>query len=343
MLKLSFDFQLHVYVHRNPASSGSFRSSSSSLPESSSLTLADYFQQQIALVRREGRFSTASNYHTALHSFQRFLGGKPFLLKDLTPALMNQYERWLKSARISMNTISCYMRSLRAVYNKAVEEKRVADLQPFKDCYTGYPATEKRSMSIPDIRKLQKLTLEKKKSLRWVRDVFLFCIFACGIPFVDVAFLRKSQISPDGYLTYRRRKTNRQIQLRLPPCAMEIVRRYQSPDTDYVFPILTTDNPEEAHRQYRIKLCDYNRKLKELARLSGISHKLTSYVSRHSWASLAYDRNTDVSVISKGLGHTSSHTTYIYIKGIDDKRLDTANRKIIKDIIGECKYPPYKR
>jgi integrase len=256
-------------------------------------------------------------------------------LKDLTPVLVAKYERWLKSTHISMNTISCYMRSLRALYNQAVEEKRVTDLQPFKSGFTGYPKTDKRSIGVDEIRKLQDVRLSPGSPLQLVRDIFLFCIFACGIPFVDVAFLRKSQISDDGYLVYQRRKTNQQIRLQLPSCAMAIVRRYQSNATDYVFPLLSSSAPEEAYRQYRIQLRSYNRKLKVLGKLAGISHTLTSYVSRHSWASLAYEHNTDVSVISKGLGHTSSRTTYVYIKGINDKRLDEANRKIVRKITGE--------
>ena len=339
MFKLRFDFHLHVHIYRDTPSSASSISSTSS----SSLSLADYFRQQIAQVREEGRFSTASNYRTAFRSFQRFLKGENLLLKDLTPSLVARYERWLKASRISMNTISCYMRSLRSVYNKAVEEKYVADLQPFKDSYTGYPRTDKRSVGVSEIRKLQDVPLHPDSPLQWVRDIFLFCVFACGIPFVDVAFLRKSQIDGDGYLTYQRRKTNQRIRLKLPPCALEIVRRYHSDQSDYLFPILTKESPEEAYRQYRDRLTYYNRQLKELGRLAGISHKLTSYVSRHSWASLAYSQNADVSVISKGLGHTSSRTTYIYIKGIDDKRLDEANQKIVNEITGKNKRTPYKR
>ena len=341
MFKLRFDFHLHVHIYRDTPPSTS--SSSPAAVSSSSPSLTDYFSRQIARVREEGRFSTASNYRTALHSFQRFLKGEHLLLKDLTPSLISRYERWLKSSRISMNTISCYMRSLRAVYNKAVEEHQVTDLHPFKDSYTGYPRTDKRSITVSEIRKLQEVSLLPGSTLQLVRDIFLFCIFACGIPFVDVAFLRKSQIDEDGYLTYKRRKTNQQIRLKLPPCALEIVRRYDSCCTDYVFPILTCNHPEEAYRQYRDRLTYYNRQLKKLAQLAGISHKLTSYVSRHSWASLAYDSHTDVSVISKGLGHTSSRTTYIYIKGIDDTRLDEANQKIVNEITGKKGRTPYKR
>ena len=336
MYRLRFDFQLHIYVHRNDTQPDfSRRASRGKTKKCTSPSWDDYCQEKIEQTRKEGRFSTAANYQTALRSFQRFLHGEMLQLKDLTPVLVAKYERWLKSTHISMNTISCYMRSLRAIYNKAVEEKLVSDLQPFKSGYTGYPQTDKRSIGVEEIRKLQNVRLSPNSPLQLVRDIFLFCIFACGIPFVDVAFLRKSQISEDGYLVYQRRKTNQQIRLKLPLCAMEIVRRYQSNDTDYVFPFLTRTAPEETYRQYRMQLSHYNRQLKILGKMVGVPYKLTSYVSRHSWASLAYEHHTDVSVISKGLGHTSSRTTYVYIKGINDERLDEANRKIVKKITGK--------
>ena len=341
MLRLCFDFHFHIHIHRDTPVSVSSPSTSVS---SSSPSLADYFQQQIEQAQGEGRFSTASNYRTALRSFQRFLKGENLLLKDLTPSLVSQYERWLKSTRISMNTISCYMRSLRAVYNKAVEENRVTDLQPFKDSYTGYPQTDKRSLGVDDIRKLQQVTLRPGSTLQLVRDIFLFCIFACGIPFVDVAFLRKSQVSADGYLTYKRRKTNQQVSLKLQPCALEIVHRYANANSDYVFPFLAREIPEEAHREYLGKLCYYNKLLGKLGKQAGLSRPLTSYVARHTWASLAYHQNAEMAVISKGLGHTSSRTTQVYIKGIDDTRLDDVNQKVVEEITGAfVSAPPYKR
>lgn len=231
-----------------------------------------------------------------------------------------------------MSTLSCYLRTLRAIYNKAVDEGMVANRNPFVRSYTGYPKTDKRSIGVSDIRKLIQVPLKEGSFSCLVRDIFLFCIFACGIPFVDVAFLRKSQIA-DGYLTYHRRKTHQKVRLRLLPCALKIIDRYQSADSEYVFPFLTKTDPEEAYNQYKEKLCYYNKVLKQVGEKAGVTRKLTSYVSRHSWASMAYDLDTSVSVISKGLGHTSSNTTFVYIKGIDDIRLDEANEKIVNRIM----------
>lgn len=361
-MKIRFDFQLHVHIHREVKSSCTqtvFESPSQvhhSTPQESGIGLSvsphpvehrqepvspplattgfsAYADEQISKLHQQGRFSTYRNYQTAIHSFMQFRKGKDIPLCNLSASLMADYERWLKSKDVAMGTISCYMRSLRAIYNKAVEEKLVDDREPFKKCFTGYPHTDKRSVTVADIRRLKDLPIKGKGCIRLVRDIFLFCIFACGMPFVDVAFLRKSQLSRDGYLTYYRHKTHQRIRVRLLPYAQEIIDRYANTDSEYVFPFLTKKDPEEAYKQYKKKLCYYNKLLKRLGEEAGISYPLTSYVSRHTWASLAYEQNTDVAVISKGLGHTSSHTTFIYIKGIDDSRLDEANSRIARQIM----------
>jgi len=330
MLKIHFDIQFHVHVHRDETTGSTLTDKSLSI---GSILLSHYMERQIEHALQQRKYSTAHNYRTALSSFLRFRKGEDLPLHELTVSILTDYEHWLKSRQISMNTISCYMRSLRSVYNKAVEEKVITDRKPFEKTYTGYPKTEKRSLTTDYIRKLNALSLPKDNCLRLVRDLFLFCIFACGMPFVDIAFLRKSQISEDGYLTYQRRKTNRQIRLKLLPCALDIIQRYQTAHSDYVFPILTHTDPDKAYKQYKEKLCYYNKVLKEVGKRAGISRTISFYCARHSWASLAYEANTDVSVISKGLGHSTSRTTYIYIRGIDDTRLDDANRKIIQRIL----------
>ena len=325
MIKIHIDFHCHIHIHKEEKK---LPNSTLATPSENILSLTEYAEQQISQAREQGSFSRARNYRTALQSFLRFRQGKDLPLSQLTANLTADYERWLKNQGIRMGTLSCYLRSLRSIYNKAIDEKRITDRHPFARRYTGCPRTDKRSITAEDIHKLQQLSLPKGGYLNLVRDLFLFCIMACGMPFVDIAFLRKNQISPDGYLTYHRRKTHQPIRIKLLPEALEIIRRYQSHNTDYVFPLLTHTQPELVWKQYREKLCYYNKVLKELGRRAGIAHNLTSYVPRHSWASLAYDTNTDMAVISKGLGHTSPQTTLIYIKGINDTRLDEANKKI---------------
>lgn len=269
--------------------------------------------------------STIENYLTALRSFQEFLlesSSDDFLDSDL----FRRYEYWLHNRMVKPNTVSCYMRSLRSLVSKIYgdEERRM-----FKHVYTGLAATDKRSISTDEIAKLRNLQLKEGSFLSMTRDLFLFSFYAFGMPFVDMAFFQRSQIS-DGRFTYYRHKTGQQVKVKIEACMQEIIERYQGESELYVFPLIHATDPQEAYGEYLKMLNHYNRTLKSLAKMAGIDHQLTSYVSRHSWASIAYESNVDLSVISKALGHANPQHTLIYIRQINDSRLYDANQQILE-------------
>ncbi|WP_373803770.1 tyrosine-type recombinase/integrase, partial [Bacteroides heparinolyticus] len=137
-----------------------------------------------------------------------------------------------------------------------------------------------------------------------------------GMPFTDLAHLKQSQVK-DGVLTYHRRKTDRPVRVKLEKCMLDILEKYRAEGTDYLFPILYKVKDGKIQSvSYACALNRYNRSLKLLARRAGIAVKLTSYVARHSWASIAYEHGVGLPVISKALGHTDTKTTLIYIEGI---------------------------
>ena len=275
---------------------------------------------------KEGKSpSTNANYLTALRSFADFAEGRNFSLDELSEPLMKSYEYWLREKGVCLNTISCYMRSLRSLYHQVGGKG-----EPFCAVFTGSTKTEKRAISFESVRKIRLLKLRKGSQLDLTRDIFLFSIYTLGMPFVDVAHLRKQNLR-DGAIVYMRHKTQQVVRVPLEPCMTEIIRKYASDERDYLFPIVR--DPRKAYRQYKNHLGVYNKKLKELARLAGIEANLTSYVVRHTWASLAYEKNIDLSVISKALGHTDTQTTQIYIREINDERLTTANRSLLSSFL----------
>lgn len=298
-------------------------------------------EQQAKHCEEANRFSTAKNYRTAIRSLYRFFQGqqlvtrgttRELMVKDITPELMADYAQWLRQQGISMNTVSCYLRSLRAIYNKVVKQYDLEDRKPFKDLFTGHAKTVKRSATGDDIKRLQAMILPKHSALQLFRDIFLFSLYAQGMPFVDVAFLRKEQIR-DGLIVYERHKTGQQIVVKIEGCIQEIINRYSRTDSDFVFPIITTHYPAQAYKQYQSKLRTYNRHLHQLEKIAGLKGSLTSYVVRHTWASLAYDTDIDLAVIASALGHTNTNTTRIYIRDINNRRLAEANKKVLNRII----------
>ena len=177
------------------------------------------------------------------------------------------------------------MRSLRAVYNKAVEQGLTEQKEPFVNVFTGISRTRKRSIEKADINKLRAVQVKPGSFMQLVRDVFLFCFYACGMPFVDVAFLKKSQIK-GGMLVYHRRKTDQVVQIKLEPCMQEIINRYRSDGSDYVFPFLTSQDEDTAYREYKRKFSYYNKTLKTLGKLAGVDKPLSSYVAKHHTISI---------------------------------------------------------
>ena len=277
---------------------------------------------------KDGRsMSTTANYLTALRSFMKFAKGQKVLLSDIAEPLLKAYEYWLRNENVGLNTISCYMRSLRALYRQLNGSG-----DPFQGVFTGSMKTEKRAIDVQDIQRLRQLALPRGSRLEFARDVFLFSVYALGMPFVDLAYLRRHNIQ-NGFIVYKRHKTHQPIRISLEPCMMDILRKYKRDCSDYLFPIIRTTDEQRAYRQYQTYLGVYNKKLKELAQLAGIRKNLTSYTCRHTWASLAYEKNVDLSVISKALGHTNPQTTQTYIREINDNRLAEANHDLLSYLL----------
>lgn len=264
----------------------------------------DFMQTQIVQLQATNRLGTAKNYEKAMCSFGEFLGGYNLPLSALTEQVVSAYNAYLVQRGLVRNSVSFYMRILRAVYNKAVRQKLIPQEQPFAEVYTGIDHTRKRAVSESVISSLNKLQLPAESSLALVRDMFIFSYCTRGMAFVDMAYLKKSDLQ-DGTIRYSRHKTGQLLTIKIEPCIGRIISRYERPDTPYIFPIITASHPAEAYEQYRSALNTHNRLLGKLSAMLGCGCRLTSYTSRHSWATAARDHNVPISVISAGMGHTT--------------------------------------
>lgn len=282
---------------------------------------------------------TRQNYLTAYNSFRRYAGKDEVYLSDITQDKIAEYQRWLINRGIAMNTISCYMRSLRSVYNKFATVRAKRTSNPFSGAYTGNTDTCKRSISAEDIGRIASLNIEDDDDLLWARDMFVFSFCTMGMPFCDIVSLKKSNIK-DDHIVYARKKTKQIIVVKIEEPVREIIDRYHDENSMWLFPFLLGDNDMWTLGRYQRLLCRYNYLLKIIASRAGVKKKVTSYVSRHSWASIANELNIGTPVVSQALGHTNSQTTQIYISKINHKYVEEANREVLKEVI--CP-PLYKR
>ena len=287
----------------------------------------DYICLQIARLKRLGKIRTSETYTAALRSFSGFMNDKEVLFDQLNADLIAEYEAYLKGRGNSPNTVSFYMRILKAVYNRAVEDGLTEQRHPFKSVYTGVEKTLKRAISLNDLKHIKGLDVSLKPNLDFARDMFLFCFYTRGMSFIDMAYLRKKDLQ-NGILSYRRRKTGQQLFIKWERCMQEIVDKYPINETEYLLPIITKRD-EDYRKQYTNELHRVNHLLKKIGKQLDLPILLTMYVGRHSWASIAKSRNVPISVISEGMGHDSENTTQIYLASLDTSVVDKANKKIL--------------
>ena len=274
--------------------------------------------------------STACNYATAVSSFKHF-SGEDVPLEGICKQKVSKWQKWLRDKGLSPNTVSCYVRSLRSLYNQAVECGKVKDRRPFQNIPTPRCETAKRALSSTDIRKIMDVELPKGSFDELSKDLFLFQFYAQGMPFVDMARLKRRQVE-SGRMTYHRRKTNGRVSVALEPCIERLIGKYASYPGEYVFPIMPGFDGKDFDRKYHSALCRYNCALKRIARLAGVEANLTSYSARHTWASEAYGKGVDICLISKAMGHANTRNTLYYISGVDDDKVSAVNKEVITSV-----------
>lgn len=299
------------------------------------VTVLGCLHERIETLTAAGCLGTARNYRRACNSLRNFLSGADLPMCALGERTVASYAAWLRARGVVRNSLSFYMRILRAVYNRAVVERITVQTFPFRNVYTGVDRTRKRAVKEEVILRLRQLPLRPGSALALTRDLFIFSYCMRGMAFVDMAFLRKCDLA-DEAISYVRRKTGQRLTVSLEPCMREIIARHaaRAAATPYLFPILTACDPREAYAQYQTALGCYNLRLAKLSALVGSGVRLSSYTSRHSWATAARDRNIPLPVISAGMGHASEKTTQIYLATLENSVIDSANRTILAALNG---------
>lgn len=296
----------------------------------SEYSLFNYMESVIAKLKQKEKVGTAGTYRSTLNSFKKYKKDQDIMLDCITSETMEGYEAWLRNRGIIPNTISFYTRILRAVYNRAVEEDIIENRNPFRHVYTGVDKTVKRALPLAIIKKIKALDLSLTPSLDYARDMFMMSFCLRGMSFIDMAFLKKSDLK-NGYLTYRRHKTGQQLVIAWTKEMQMLVDKYPENRSDYLLPIIR--NPGTNERcTYRNVGYNINHNLKRIATMVGLAIPLTMYVARHSWASAAKAKGIPISVISEGMGHDSEATTQIYLASLDTSIVDRANSLILSSL-----------
>jgi len=310
-------------------------------PKNNRLSFVTYAQLLIDDLIKEGRVGTARNYKLPVAFLKTYYGGDLFF-EQITPNLLERLEkRYMSVPTNHYNGLSVYLRAMRAIFNKVIAAGIVdAKYYPFRrgshetnKFQIKHEKTKKRAVS-KDIIKQIELFDNGNEFVMKHKYFFLFSFYTLGMNMVDLAKLKKSNIN-NGVLKYKRQKTGKTYEFRLNSKALEILKYFgynKKNLNDYLFPIISKNSKSsiEEYMQLQNSLKRTNRVLKLISKELGLNVKLTTYVSRHSWATIADKAGIDRRTISQALGHSDLNTTNIYIDdivGSDD--ISDANDLII--------------
>lgn len=285
-------------------------------------------------LRLRGYYGTAHVYRSSLNALYAFNNGKELPFGKITPEFLKHFEAHLRQKGCSWNTVSTYMRTFRATYNRAIDNHSAPYVPHlFKHVYTGTRADKKRALDADDMALLINARQTKKvpQQLNRTQGLFVLMFLLRGLPFVDLAYMHKSDLN-GNVITYRRRKTGRQLTVTVPPEAMDLLVQYMSTDANspYLFPFLhSKEDSKEAYREYQLALRIFNSQLILLGNALGIQTNLSTYTARHTWATIAYHCEVHPGIISEAMGHSSITVTETYLKPFRNKKIDETNLQII--------------
>ena len=295
-------------------------------------TVADVFQEYMTSLIKSGRKSYALSIKQLYNSLLEFNHNLDFYFSVMDVAWLKRYELFLRERQLAENTIGIRFRTLRAVYNVAIEEDAVSsDCYPFKKFKVSrlHQDTVKRALTKVDIERV----LQFQSSNRYMRfpiDIFTFTYYCGGINFKDIAHLTKANLI-DGRLIYKRQKTKKLIKIPLQPQALALIKKYHDTEPPYLFPILSplhiTDE-QKANRIHKV-ITKVNDRLKQIGKTLNLPITLTTYVARHSQATVMKKAGVSTAVIREIMGHSSERVTQIYLDSFDNEQINEAMKNLL--------------
>lgn len=304
-------------------------------------TFDTYINNYIQLLQSENRHGYAKTFIELASSVAGYRKSLKFYFCEIDLKWLRGYEIYLRNRGNKENTIGIRFRTLRALCNRAISDKIVKkDIYPFEDFKVSefYEQTRKRAITKEDIQRIidldiKTITTYHSPYLEFGRDLFLFSYLSCGINLTDMAKLQYSNIR-DGRLTYKRQKTHRLINVQLQPLALQIIEKYRygkTDQSDYVFPILDKSHKTETQKRDRIHkaMKATNRALKRIGDKLGLSIEITTYVARHSYATVLKRSGVGIAIISESLGHSSEKVTQIYLDSFENTQIDEAMKNLL--------------
>ena len=294
-------------------------------------TLFELYETIIQRMLEENRVGNANAYKDSLRAIKSYTNSKDKKIKEVTYEFLTGIETFYLKKGVKKNTIGAYLRILRAVINEAIKRGYLKETEyPFKSFKLGRlkNEAEHRAIKKEQVEDIEKFETKLYSKLWLARAIFLFSYYNQGINFIDISNLKWSDIR-EGRLNYTRSKTKDKFSIKLNERSLEILARLKEIQVDeYIFPILSTERHKtEIQKGNRMKkvIKEVNSNLREIGRLCEIPINLTTYVSRHTYATVLKRAGVSTAIISESLGHETESITQHYLDSFENSVIDQAN------------------
>lgn len=295
-------------------------------------TVGEVFVEQMNLLKQAQKLSYMLSIQQTYNSLLEFNKHLNIYFVDIDVSWLKRYEAWLRKQRLASNTIKGKFVDIRTIYNIAIEENIVkVEHYPFRKFKIAklQQETAKRAISKEDISRIIEYKTDNPL-VQFAIDIFTFSYIMGGINFVDISTLTKENMM-DNRLVYIRHKTKKLIQLPLQDKAIELIEKYHDDDNPYLFPILKAYHKTEQQKFNRVHkiISNVNTRLKKIGKELEIPVTLTTYVARHSHATVLKKAGVATSIISESLGHSSEKITQVYLDSFGNEQMDEAMKNLL--------------
>ena len=293
------------------------------------ITVGELFKQHIHCLEEEKRTGYRLSIQQTYNSLIKFNKHLDIPFSEMDCNWLRRYETWLRKQGKSENTIGIRFRNIRLIFNLAINMRLLKpENYPFKQLKVSklHQETAKRALTKMEILSVVNYNITGKDFYcKLAVHLFTFSYFMGGINFVDMAYLTGKNIV-NNRLIYNRRKTSKLINLPMQERAIVVLKEYKKSNEPYLFPILSSKHKTEQQRLNRLHkvITKVNKALKSIGEELQIPIKLTTYVARHSYATVLKRAGVATSIISESLGHSSEKVTQIYLDGFENSQIDKA-------------------
>lgn len=300
-------------------------------------TILDFFEEIIQEKINAKKIGTAKTYRDTKNSLFKYLSPNT-IFSQLGVAELQKYENYLRSNGLTNGGIAFKMRMIRTLFNLAIQRKLVdKKFYPFDEYKISKLKASSNHIALTkeELIAFKNVNLQNHPNLVLSHKIFMFSFYTRGMNFKDIMILKKSQLK-ENTLSYKRSKTGIEFHISLPEEVTNIVSELNSSnnDSEYLFPIIKQINPSAQYldNKKRKHLKKYNADLKEIGKIAGITSTITSYVARHTYATLLKLEGASTDLISESLGHSSVLVTKAYLKSFGSSKLDEVNNQIFKNL-----------